>query len=318
MRNSVPRAARRVASSAHSSFFNEGPDASSAGPLLRFGARADASSSGHWGERFARHITALLDRRLVGRVYGGYRLEAVLGQGRFGTCFAARDVRQTDAPAVAMKLVKPRRGGVDLDAVWAECAALSMLDCSQVPCWLGIVHEEALAVDDVSAPGAAQCPYFVVESLCPGVSLSARLKARERFSDAEITRIGASLLHAMAHCHERGVVHGDIRPANVLATDAGEASLIDFGLARFAKRDLTPAQRVMASAPDLEGFAETLVFLLYSDPARVTRKREATWREELALEDAQRALLLDLFADPAAFSSFDEVAARFRDAFGEA
>lgn len=185
-------------------------------------ARSGSSDGARGLERAMRYVTAAFDRRLVGRTFGGYGLERVLGQGRFGTGFLARRVGAgpteecfaVDAPHgeyVLMKLVKPRGRGLrgvalDRDAVWAECAALSLCDHPGIPQWLGVVNERGR--------------YFIVESLMSGRSLASWLAEGRVFSREEIAAIGLALIDIVEHASSRGVVHNDIRPANVLASIA--------------------------------------------------------------------------------------------------
>lgn len=185
-------------------------------------ARSGSSDGARGLERAMRYVTAAFDRRLVGRTFGGYGLERVLGQGRFGTGFLARRVGTgpteecfaVDAPHgeyVFMKLVKPRGRGLrgvalDRDAVWAECAALSLCDHPGIPQWLGVVNERGR--------------YFIVESLMSGRSVASWLAEGRVFSREEIAAIGLALIDIVEHTSSRGVVHNDIRPANVLASIA--------------------------------------------------------------------------------------------------
>lgn len=82
--------------------------------------------------RLARFATAAGDRRLVGRTFGAWRLDAVLGQGRFGTCFRAS--RASGEPrSAALKLIKPEQGSLDRDALWREAKALSLCAHPAVP-----------------------------------------------------------------------------------------------------------------------------------------------------------------------------------------
>lgn len=266
----------------------------------------------------ARLVTAYADRRLVGSVVGGYRLARLLGQGRYGSCFEAERIAlQGDGSAasaprrVAMKLVKPRKGRIDRQAVWAECAALSLLDHAGVPRWLGI---ERTAV-------RGEMPrYFIVETLCSGTSLSRLLKSGYEFSDGDIARIGSGLIDLVSHAASCGVVHGDIRPANVLVDADGSVSLVDFGLARFYDRARSGQERLAASSSDMEGVAETILFMLYSDARRlrVGMQGSATWRDELCLDEGREAFLSDAFFAPEAFGAMEGFRGRFEDAFGSA
>lgn len=185
--------------------------------------------------RLARFATAAGDRRLVGRTFGAWRLDAVLGQGRFGTCFRAS--RASGEPrSAALKLIKPEQGSLDRDALWNEAKALSLCAHPAVPRWLGIVRER----DDARDRG--RC--FMAQSLMPGTSLDRLLfRQRRSFDQAAIASIGRQVIDALAHLEGRGVAHGDVRPANLLIDAEGTVSLVDFGLAGFFDRNAaSPAQ----------------------------------------------------------------------------
>ena len=168
--------------------------------------------------RLARFATAAGDRRLVGRTFGAWRLDAVLGQGRFGTCFRAS--RASGEPrSAALKLIKPEQGSLDRDALWREAKALSLCAHPAVPRWLGIVRER----DDARDRG--RC--FMAQSLMPGTSLDRLLfRQRRSFDQAAIASIGRQVIDALAHLEGRGVAHGDVRPANLLIDAEGTVSLV--------------------------------------------------------------------------------------------
>ncbi len=72
---------------------------------------------------------------------------------------------------------------------------------------------------------------LLVQELVEGETLSARL-AGGALSPEEVLRLGDQLADALAHAHERGVVHRDFKSANVILTPEGRAKVLDFGLAK--------------------------------------------------------------------------------------
>jgi hypothetical protein len=97
----------------------------------------------------------------------------------------------------------------------------------------GIVTLYEAAVDDEGA--------YLVSELVRGETLD-RLLAEGRLSDRDILEIGVGLCDALAHAHEQGVVHRDVKPSNVLVPDSKRSSrtpckLTDFGVARVIDSD---------------------------------------------------------------------------------
>jgi serine/threonine-protein kinase len=90
-------------------------------------------------------------------------------------------------------------------------------------------HPGIVAVYDVAADddGAA-----LVLELVEGESVAARLRREGILPPREAARIGAEVAEALAHAHERGVVHRDVKASNVLLESDGTARLADFGIAR--------------------------------------------------------------------------------------
>jgi serine/threonine protein kinase len=155
------------------------------------------------------------------RVIGPYRVEAELGGGSFGTVFRARDL--TLDREVALKVLRPG-GPVPAAALLAEARAAAAVSHPNV-C---IIH----AVD--SSLGA---PMIVMEYVA-GRPLS-QLQAEGRVAPEQAAALGRQVALGMAAAHAQGVVHGDLKPANVLVTSAGTVKVVDFGMAR---RSALPAQ----------------------------------------------------------------------------
>jgi len=151
---------------------------------------------------------------------GRYRLGARIGSGGFGTVYAARDERL--GRPVAVKAI-PGDGPAP-ERVQREARAVARLD-----------HDAIVALFDAGEEDG--CRYLVSE-LVEGRTL-AQLEVAGELSDRDALRIGLALADALEHAHERGVIHRDVKPQNVIVPDApsswrGAAKLTDFGVARLA------------------------------------------------------------------------------------
>jgi serine/threonine-protein kinase len=155
------------------------------------------------------------------RVIGPYRIEEELGGGSFGTVFRARDL--TLDREVALKVLRPG-GSVPAAALLAEARAAAAVSHANV-C---IIH----AVD--STLGA---PMIVMEYVA-GHPLYHLLKEGPLTLE-QIASLGRQIALGMATAHSQGVIHGDLKPANILVTPAGTVKIVDFGLAH---RSATPQQ----------------------------------------------------------------------------
>jgi len=158
-----------------------------------------------------------------GLAMGRYRLGARLGAGGFGTVYAARDERL--GRPVAVKVVPA--GGAAPERAQREARAVARLD-----------HDAIVALFDAGEEDG--CRYLVSE-LVEGRTL-AQLEAAGELSDRDVLRIGLALADALAHAHDRGVIHRDVKPQNVIVPDAptsrrGAAKLTDFGVAHLVGED---------------------------------------------------------------------------------
>src|SRR3954471_15736670 len=153
-------------------------------------------------------------------VLGRYRLTGKLGSGGFGTVYAARDERLRRT--VAIKVIA--RAETDDDRAGREARAAARLNHPNVVA----LYEFGFDDDNV----------YLVSELVEGRTL-ADLIAEDALSDRDVARIGAALCDGLAHAHERGVVHRDVKPQNVMvvaepARGSGFAKLADFGVAHLA------------------------------------------------------------------------------------
>jgi serine/threonine protein kinase len=160
----------------------------------------------------ARPSTALPGETLLGNRYA---LRERIGLGGMAAVWLAEDVRL--GREVAVKILS--------EALAQDDAFLARFR-REARIAAALTHPNLVSVFDFD-PDAAE-PYLVMEYV-PGPNLAERL-ARGDVVDAE--RIAGDLLAALGAIHEAGVVHRDVKPANVLIAPGGRALLTDFGIAR--------------------------------------------------------------------------------------
>jgi TolB-like protein/tRNA A-37 threonylcarbamoyl transferase component Bud32 len=153
-----------------------------------------------------------------GSALGSYVVEALLGSGGMGEVYLARDTRLRRR--VAIKIVGGRMPGERADvALLREARHASVLS-----------HPGICAVHEVGEHAGR--PFIVMEHV-DGETLHAIVARRGALPWREVLGHGARIADALAHAHERGVVHRDLKSANVMVTGHGVPTILDFGLARW-------------------------------------------------------------------------------------
>jgi eukaryotic-like serine/threonine-protein kinase len=162
-------------------------------------------------------------------VLGRYELLAELGAGGMATVYRARD--RELRREVAVKVLHPHmaRRREAVARFHREARATAGLD-----------HPGVLAVFDVgggeAGPGGAIDPPYQVLELVAGPSLAELVTGRGPLIAEQVAAIGALVAEALAVAHAAGIVHRDVKPANVLA-DGRRLVLGDFGVAQVSEQD---------------------------------------------------------------------------------
>jgi N-acetylneuraminic acid mutarotase len=154
----------------------------------------------------------------LGRL-GPYRVLRVLGTGGMGVVFAAED--SLLKRPVALKAMLPAA---------AASASAKQRFLREAQLAASIEHDHIVTIYQV---GEDRGVPFLAMQLLKGEPLDERLKRAPRLSAIEVARLGGEIAEGLAAAHERGLIHRDVKPANVwLEAPSGRVKLLDFGLAR--------------------------------------------------------------------------------------
>jgi tetratricopeptide (TPR) repeat protein len=190
---------------------------------------------------FPSQETAIPGRLALGTVVNGrYEIESVLGSGGMGIVYRVRD-RQNPDRLVALKTV---RGS------WMSANALNLFK-AEFKTMSGLRHPNVGSVYDFE-PIAGGGDYLFTMELVEGKTV---LEATSEGDYAHIVELVVQICRALSYMHSRGVIHFDLKPANILVGRDGRVRVLDFGVAG-AKPDVKsvgPMGSPAYMAPELTG-----------------------------------------------------------------
>jgi serine/threonine-protein kinase len=175
------------------------------------------------------------------QVIGRYEIISQLGRGAMGSVFKARD------PAVGRV--------VALKTIHA-----SALEGEQSDEYRARFHREARASGVLAHPGIVPvfdvgdhdgAPFLVMEFV-DGRTLADAIKKGERFSIDRVCEIGQQIADALGYAHRQGVIHRDVKPANILLTSrevygSERPRITDFGIAKLAAMEITTTGQLLGT-----------------------------------------------------------------------
>lgn len=173
---------------------------------------------------------------MEGGKLGKYEIRGTLGRGAMGIVYDAYD------PVIARRVA---------------IKTLKMPDPSDTEAMeeLGRFRREAQAAGRLTHPnivgvfdyGETDTLAYIVMEFVDGTTLKHALERQERLSPADAVRLLEEVLAGLQYSHERGVVHRDIKPGNIMLTRDGQAKIADFGIARIESSSMTQVGTVMGT-----------------------------------------------------------------------
>jgi hypothetical protein len=185
------------------------------------GMLAAHQDAGSFGDR-PLQSPAPAERLQAGALINAFRIEALIGTGGMGEVYRATDTKLGRSVAIKVLPESVARDVSRLTRLAREARALAALNHPNIAAIYGI--EEA---GDVRA---------LVLELVDGMTLAEALN-RRAFSITEVIAIARQISEALEAAHEKGLVHRDLKPGNVIITPNQRVKVLDFGLAKAATAD---------------------------------------------------------------------------------
>jgi TolB-like protein/Tfp pilus assembly protein PilF len=185
---------------------------------------------------------------MLGKQIAHYRIESELGRGGMGVVYRARDTRLERTIALKVLSHDSAQGGGQREMILAEARAAAALN-----------HPGVTTIYEV---GEYEGGLFIAMELVVGTTLRELLK-QGAFEARRSMRFATQIAEALEAAHAHGVVHGDVKPENIVAQADDRIKLLDFGIAR-RKADIalttTQASSTVDWAPE-SGLAGTLAYM---------------------------------------------------------
>lgn len=199
---------------------------------------------------------------IIGERLGQYRLAAQIGQGGMGVVYRARDEELNREVAVKV-LTADLVDHLGKDHLLREAQTASALN-----------HPNICTVYQI---GRLDDGFYLVMELVEGLPLDELARSTKLTTEA-VTRYAVQIADALAHAHDRQIVHRDLKGANIVVTQDGRVKVLDFGLARRLEKSTVDA--VTRSQASLERDRAIVGTLPYMAP-EVLNGETASYQSDL-------------------------------------
>ncbi|MDE3168331.1 MAG: protein kinase [Acidobacteriota bacterium] len=208
------------------------------------------------------HAASAQPATRTGSRVGPYVLEKELGRGGMGVVYQATRADGTFQRRVAIKILRrDRNGDVFLDRFQRERQILAQLN-----------HPHIAAILDGGATSEDE-PYFVMEYV-DGVPITAYCDSHGLSVDRKLD-LFLQICDAVQHAHRSLTIHRDLKPGNILVTEAGAVKLLDFGIAKLIDAE--------SPLPDEAALTAAILTPRYTSPEQVRREPVTTSADVFAL-----------------------------------
>jgi serine/threonine protein kinase len=207
--------------------------------LLQAGARASIVAGGNDAALSdtlavtAGQIVAGPDQ-FVPRFVGDYELLEEIARGGMGIVFKARDRRLGRVVALKRLPDNLRNHPKAVELFLREARAAAALN-----------HPNIVTLFDAGQEGET---YYITMELLQGMPLNKILRQRQRLAPAHVAKLGGQVATGLHYAHEQGIVHRDIKTANLFFTESKLVKIMDFGLAKMVE-EVRRATTVIGGTP---------------------------------------------------------------------